>query len=67
MKLSAVQSRVRTILFHRELSQRWLKQGYIVVDVNPGLTSQYRSKRGRKKSDHVDAENVARAALANPG
>ena len=53
--------------FSRELSQSLLKQGYIVVDVNPGLTSQYRSKRGRKKSDQVDAENVARAALANPG
>lgn len=37
-----------------------------VVDISPSLTSQYRGKRGRKKSDEVDAVNVARAALANP-
>lgn len=44
-----------------------LEQNYQVVDVAPSLTSQYRSKRGRKKSDEVDAENVARVMLANPG
>lgn len=52
--------------FSRGLSRNLLEQGYSVVDVNPGLTSQYRSRRGRKKSDEVDAENVARVALANP-
>ena len=52
--------------FARTLSQNLLKQNYRVVDVSPSLTSQYRSRRGRKKSDEVDAENVARAALANP-
>ena len=52
--------------FTRALSQGLLGQDYWVVDVAPSLTSQYRSKRGRKKSDQVDAENVARAALANP-
>ena len=52
--------------FARALSQGLLGQGYRVVDVSPSLTSQYRSKRGRKKSDLVDAENVARVALANP-
>lgn len=36
-----------------------------VVNVSPSLTSQYRSKRGKKKNDLVDAENVARAWLAN--
>ncbi|MGL4609649.1 MAG: transposase [Trueperaceae bacterium] len=36
------------------------------MNVNPSFTSQYRSKRGRKKSDEVDAENIARVALANP-
>jgi transposase len=36
-----------------------------VVDIPPSITSQYRSKRGRKKSDAVDAENIAKAALAN--
>ena len=52
--------------FARCLSEGLLKQGYGVVNVSPSLTSQYRSKRGRKKSDEVDAENVARSALANP-
>lgn len=37
-----------------------------VTDVPPGLTSQYRSKRGRKKTDAVDASVIAQAALANP-
>ena len=37
-----------------------------IVDVSPNLTSQYRSRRGRKKNDEVDAANVARAYLANP-
>lgn len=52
--------------FARPLSQALLGQGYKLRDVSPSLTSQYRSKRGRTKSDLVDAENVARAALANP-
>lgn len=52
--------------FARVLSRSLLGQGYRVVDVSPSLTSQYRSRRGRKKSDEVDAENVARAMLANP-
>jgi transposase len=37
--------------------------GYSIA---PSLTSQYRSRRGRKKNDIVDATNVARALLANP-
>lgn len=53
--------------FARPLSQHLLSQGYAVIDVAPSLTSQYRSKRGRKKSDEIDAENVARVAHANPG
>jgi transposase len=52
--------------FTRRLSHSLLKQGYTVVDVSASLTSQYRSRRGRSKSDLVDAENVARAVLANP-
>ena len=51
--------------FSKALS-RGLSQDYPVVDVSPSLTSQYRSKRGHKKSDEVDAENVARVVLANP-
>ena len=52
--------------FARALSQSLREQGHQVIDISPSLTSQYRSKRGRKKSDEVDAENVARVALANP-
>jgi transposase len=52
--------------FARGLSETLLKHGYAVVNVSPSLTSQYRSKRGRKKSDAIDAENIARVALANP-
>ena len=37
-----------------------------VVDVPPSLTSQYRSRRSRKKNDAVDAQNAARGLLANP-
>lgn len=37
-----------------------------VVNVSPSLTSQYRSKRSKKKNDIIDAENVARVLLANP-
>lgn len=37
-----------------------------VVSIPPSLTSQYRARRGRKKNDVVDAENVARALMANP-
>ena len=52
--------------FARSLSQLVLQTGHHLVDISPSLTSQYRSKRGYKKSDDVDAENVARVALANP-
>jgi transposase len=52
--------------FARKLSEGLLQAHYGVVNISPSLTSQYRSKRGRTKSDEVDAENIARAALANP-
>jgi transposase len=52
--------------FARSLSHHLLKMNHKVVDIAPSLTSQYRSKRGYKKSDEIDAENVAKAALANP-
>jgi transposase len=52
--------------FAKTLSKTILEAGHQVVDVPPSMTSQYRSKRSRKKSDQVDAENVAKAALANP-
>jgi transposase len=50
--------------FVTELS-RPLAESEAVVDISPSLTSQYRSKRGRRKTDEVDAVNIARAALAN--
>lgn len=53
--------------FARALSRGLHRQGYRLTDVTPSLTSQYRSRRGRKKSNEVDAENVARVMLANPG
>ena len=43
-----------------------LAHGEAVYPICPNLTSQYRSRRGRKKNDTVDATNVARALLANP-
>ena len=43
-----------------------LERSEIVYSIPPSLTSQYRSRRGRKKNDVVDAENVGRALLANP-
>lgn len=50
--------------FARNLSEM-LMAAYRVVNISPNLTSQYRSRRTRKKNDEVDAENVARAYLAN--
>jgi len=52
--------------FSRDLSSRLLNEGYYIVNVHPSLTSQYRSKRGLNKTDEVDAENIARAVIANP-
>jgi transposase len=43
-----------------------LARGEAVYSIAPSLTSQYRSRRGRKKNDVIDAANVARALLANP-
>lgn len=37
-----------------------------VYNIPPALTAQYRSRRGRRKTDLVDAENAARALMANP-
>ncbi len=43
-----------------------LSRGESVFSISPSLTSQYRTRRGRKKNDIIDAANVARALLANP-
>lgn len=34
-----------------------------VFSIPPSFTSQYRARKGRKKSDVVDAENVARVTV----
>jgi transposase len=41
-------------------------EGERLFNVPPSLTSQYRSRRGKKKNDEIDAQNAARALLANP-
>ena len=46
--------------------EQLLEQSEAVYSIPPSLTSQYRSRRGRKKNDVVDAENVGRVLLANP-
>lgn len=43
-----------------------LSDGEQVFSIPPSMTAQYRSRRGRKKDDEVDAENAAKALLANP-
>jgi transposase len=37
-----------------------------IYAIAPALTSQYRARRGKQKTDRIDAENIARALLANP-
>jgi transposase len=43
-----------------------LAAGEQLVNIHPNLTSQYRSRRSKKKNDAIDAANAARALLANP-
>ncbi len=43
-----------------------LEQGEVVCHIPPNLTSQYRARLSRKKNDVVDAQNAARALMANP-
>lgn len=43
-----------------------LGQGEAVYHIPPNLTSQYCARLSRKKNDVVDAQNAARALLANP-
>lgn len=38
-----------------------------MFNISPNLTCQYRARRGPKKNDLIDAQNVARALIANPG
>ncbi len=52
--------------FVSSLVARLLAQGEDVTNIPPSFTSQYRSRRGRKKNDLIDAENVARVLMANP-
>ncbi|CAA9567446.1 MAG: hypothetical protein AVDCRST_MAG86-1188 [uncultured Truepera sp.] len=43
-----------------------IAHGETIHHIPPNLTSQYRTRLGRKKNDVVDASNAARALLANP-
>lgn len=52
--------------FARSFGTRLLAAGELVYNVPPAMTSQYRSKRGRKKNDEIDASNAARALMAHP-
>lgn len=45
---------------------RLITAGEAITNISPNLTAQYRSRRGRKKTDAIDAANAARAFLANP-
>jgi transposase len=53
--------------FVAPLVSELLDDGEQVYGIPPSMTAQYRSRRGRKKDDKVDAENAAKALLANPG
>lgn len=53
--------------FVAPLVSELLSDGEQVYGIPPSMTAQYRSRRGRKKDDEVDAENAAKALLANPG
>ena len=53
--------------FVAPLVEELLHDGEQVYAIPPSMTAQYRSRRGRKKDDEVDAENAAKALLANPG
>lgn len=55
----------RKSLYHW-LCETLLATGEAVHSICPNLTSQYRSRRGRRQNDILDAINVARALLANP-
>jgi transposase len=52
--------------FIAPLVSELVSRGEKVVPISPNLTSQYRSRRGKKKDDPIDAENAARALWANP-
>jgi transposase len=52
--------------FVRAFVGELLDEGEEVYSIPPSMTAQYRSRRGRKKDDQVDAENAAKALMANP-
>ena len=43
-----------------------LADGEVVHSIPPMMTAQYRKRRERNKDDKIDAENAAKALLANP-
>lgn len=42
-----------------------LAEGEPITEIPPSLTSQYRSRRSKKKNDRIDASNAAMALMAN--
>jgi transposase len=52
--------------FVRSVVVELLASGEEVYSIPPAMTSAYRSRRGRKKDDVIDAMNAARALQANP-
>lgn len=52
--------------FVSPLIEALAQQDEAVFNIPPAMTAQYRSVRGRKKTDEIDATNAARALLANP-
>lgn len=53
--------------FVRSVVLELIAGGEEVYSIPPSLTSQYRSRRGVKKDDVIDAANAARALQANAG
>lgn len=51
--------------FVRQVVLEFIAAGEEVYSIPPSLTSQYRSRRGVKKDDVIDAANAARALQAN--
>lgn len=45
---------------------RVLSEGYTVVNVSPAMTSQYRRRKGQRKNDPIDAEQIAWVVRNNP-
>lgn len=52
--------------FSRALCTHLLGRDEQLHHIHPSMTSQYRSRQTKAKTDEIDAENAARVLLANP-